>query len=289
MGGRLEDMKFIFIGNRRFVLEEMLALGLDTTVLVVAGTHLHREPLLSQIQHQIIEEKSQLLNIIEDTSFDVLVSNGNPYILPISKMKDATYINIHPSYLPDLKGIDPAHGSMLFGRDGGAACHIMTDEIDAGDIISRIKIPYSDDLDVRLLYQLGFVAEVQVFRNALERNFEPICAQENSSDVIYYSRKEKDKIITFSEGNKLIISKIKAFSNKSQGCSFTHNGESYKVYAASLLSNQYLRDYAQRFSDRTIIFAYEDCMVFKKDGEIIKFDRIEGDISKLLPGAKITD
>ena len=30
-------------------------------------------------------------------------------------------------------------------------------------------------------------------------------------------------------------------------------------------------------------------MVFKKDGDIIKFDRIEGDISKLLPGAKITD
>ena len=263
MGGRLEDMKFIFIGNRRFVLEEMLELGLDTTVLVVAGTHLHREPLLSQIQHQIIEEKSQLLNIIEDTSFDVLVSNGNPYILPISKMKDATYINIHPSYLPDLKGLTPLTAP-CFLKDGGAACHIMTDEIDAGDIISRIKIPYSDDLDVRLLYQLGFVAEVQVFRNALERNFEPICAQEKSSDVIYYSRKEKDKIITFSEGNKLIISKIKAFSNKSQGCSFTHNGESYKVYAASLLSNQYLRDYAQRFSDRTIILPTKIVWCLKK-------------------------
>ena len=41
------------------------------------------------------------------------------------------------------------------------------------------------------------------------------------------------------------------------------------MYAASLLSNQYLRDYAQRFSDRTIIFAYEDCMVFKKDGILL--------------------
>ena len=48
-------------------------------------------------------------------------------------MKKKKYVNIHPSFLPDLRGIDPVLGSILFKRDAGATCHIMSEKIDAGD------------------------------------------------------------------------------------------------------------------------------------------------------------
>ena len=91
--------------------------------------------------------------------------------MPINKIKKGRYTNIHPSYLPDLKGIDPVLGSIKFSRDGGATCHEINERIDDGPIISRIKIPFTKDLDVTVLYQLSFVAEKEVFNEAFKNNF----------------------------------------------------------------------------------------------------------------------
>ena len=274
-------MKYVFFGNRRFVLEEMLKQNLDVDILAVKGTHLEREKFLNNYPHKIIGSKEEFLEYLENNDFDVLVSNGCPYILPISKMKVRKYVNIHPSYLPDLKGIDPAHGSILFKRDGGAACHVMTDEIDAGDIISRIKIPYSSDLDVSLLYQLGFIAEKQVFNEALNNGFTSTSIQEKRDDLLYYSRRPEDKIITFNESNEQIEAKIKAFNNYSQGCSFIYKGEEFKTYDIDFVSNSYLKNYSLAFQDLEIIFVYEDCILLKKDDKLLKLGKIKGPTDKL--------
>jgi methionyl-tRNA formyltransferase len=282
-------MKYVFFGNRRFVLEEMLKKNLDVDILVVKGTHLEREKFLNNYPHKIISSKEEFLEYLDDNDFDVLVSNGCPYILPISKMKARKYVNIHPSYLPDLKGIDPAHGSILFKRDGGAACHFMTDEIDDGDIISRIKIPYSSDLDVSLLYQLGFVAEKQVFNEALNNGFTSTVIQEKRDDLLYYSRKPEDKIINFNESNEQIEAKIKAFNNYSQGCSFIYKGEEFKTYDIDFLTNSYLKNYSLGFQDLEIIFVYEDCILLKKDGELLKLGKIKGSLEKVQVNSLINE
>ena len=274
-------MKYVFIGNRKFVLEEMLKKDLDVKILVIKDTRLQREKLLKDISYTVIDTKTQLLEKLDALDFDVLISNGCPYILPISKMKKRTYVNIHPSYLPDLKGIDPALGAILFKRDAGATCHIMTDEIDAGDIISRVKIPYSDDLDVSLLYQLSFIAEKSVFIDSLEKFFIPIWKPEKRDDLIYYTRKPEDKIITFKESNDQLIAKIKAFNNKSQGCSFVYRGSEFKVYAIDIMYNDFLKEHSISYEDLKIIFCYEDCIIIKKDDELIKLGKVIGPFEKL--------
>ena len=119
-------------------------------------------------------------------------------------MKKRIYANIHPSHLPDLKGIDPCLGSILYSRDGGATCHIMDDTIDGGPIISRVKIPFSKDLDVSLMYQLSFLAEKKVFHESFKENFVAKINHEEG-DWIYYSRKSNDKIINFNEDPEKII------------------------------------------------------------------------------------
>jgi methionyl-tRNA formyltransferase len=275
-------MKYIFIGNRKFVLEEMLEKQLHiVAVFVVENTHLANDIKNMNIDYELISSKKQLLRKLDNIDYDVLISNGCPYILPISKMKGGKYINIHPSLLPDLKGIDPVIGAALFNRDAGATCHIMDDAIDGGDIISQVKIPYSDDLDVSLLYQLSFIAEKECFIKALNCKFQPIAKQQDIDDLMYYSRKPEDRHITFSEKNNEIINKIKAFNNKSQGAFFIYNDLEYKVFDIDVLYNIYLVEYASSFNEFEIMFCYEDNLIFLKDGQLLKLKQVVGDLSKI--------
>ncbi|MEI7612356.1 MAG: formyltransferase family protein [Betaproteobacteria bacterium] len=273
------DSRYIFVGNRRFVLEQMLYHRVNlVATIVIAGTHLERDisggvlPALKD--HTVVSSKSELIELLKQSQFDVLVSNGCPYILPVMELPKARYVNIHPSCLPDLRGADPAIGALLFKRDTGATCHVMDAGIDTGPIISQIRIPYSDDLDVTTVYQLSFIAEKKVFSDALERSFEPQLAQADYPNIIYYTRKSEDQFITFAEPNEQILQKVKAFNNRSQGCKFIVNGVSYRVFSAKLMHNTFLFETVSVFPECVIALSYEGGIVFKKDGAIIRFEDI---------------
>lgn len=286
--------RFIFVGNRRFVLEQMLQDGLEMVgVFIVKGTHLERDyqnGALSGLTNVcIIGSKAELLNLIHSTAFDVLVSNGCPYILPVGELPPARYVNIHPSCLPDLRGVDPAIGAVLLGRDAGATCHIMDAGIDTGAVISQVRIPMTDDLDVTTLYQLTFIAEKQVFSAALVRNFAPAFVQHDVPGLAYYSRRPEDWQITFAETNDVLLRKIKAFNNRSQGCEFTVANHLFKVYSASVLYNPYLLEFLQGFDECTVALSYENCVVFRKDGQALRFENLFSPSGGTIPiGASLT-
>lgn len=284
------ETKFLFIGNRKFVLEEMLKQKcVIVKILVIKGSYLEKDIKSLDINYEVIDSKKQLISYIREIDFDILISNGCPFILPISKLpQDKKYLNIHPSYLPDLRGVDPTIGSILFHRDSGATCHYMNDIIDSGDIVSRVKIPITDDLDVSLLYQLSFIAEKEAFKLALKNHFLSEYKQEvDSQKYIYYTRKPSDKVITFKETNSLIIQRIKAFCNKSQGAYFKFKNEIFKVFSAEILTNEFLVKSVNEYNDMIILFSYEDSIIFKKDGQIIKFSNIEGDFKLLQKGESL--
>jgi len=275
-------MKFLFVGNRKFVLDEMLKSQLDITeILVIKGTYLETHLTNLKINYTSISSKQELIDKINSLEFDILISNGCPYILPISNLVKKKYVNIHPSFLPDLKGADPVLGSILFQRDSGATCHAMNDEIDDGDIISQVKIPFSDDLDVSLLYQLSFLAEKEVFQSALKNNFEILKKQKKQNNLIYFTKQPENQVITFKESNQEIINKIRAFSNNSQGCNFKYKGTNIKVYAVQVLENKYLEKLALKFDDLQIILSYENSIVFKKDGLLLRFYNLKTEKKEL--------
>ena len=70
----------------------------------------------------------------------------------------------------------------------------MDDTIDGGPIISRVKIPFSKDLDVSLMYQLSFLAEKKVFHESFKENFVAKINHEEG-DWIYYSRNLTIKLL----------------------------------------------------------------------------------------------
>lgn len=281
------NTRFVFVGNRRFVLQEMIARGLDlVAIIVMENTHLHRDLENESINgigsYSIVNSKLELVNLLSSLKFDVLVSNGCHFILPIKDLPAASYVNIHPSCLPDLRGIDPVIGSILHARDGGATCHVMDEGIDTGEIISQIRIPYSSDLDVVTLYQLSFIAEKLAFCEALSQDFEAKFKQQENDDCIEYARSPNDWKISFTESNDELLRKVKAFNNRSQGCEFWVDGLRFRVFGALRLNNSFLNTLMTEHQQGKVVLSYENSIVFSKDGEVLRFFDITQEESKTL-------
>ncbi len=99
----------------------------------------------------------------------MLVSNGCPYLLPVSKLKrNETWINIHPSYLPDYKGASPIKA---MDKDNvgyvGATAHYMDDGMDTGKIIAKSKL--EGDFTLQERYDKSFALELEVFKEAISK------------------------------------------------------------------------------------------------------------------------
>lgn len=282
-------MKYVFVGNRKFVLEEMITQNLSIQhIFVIENTYLERDiKELANTSFSFVSSKKELLAGLEELEYDCLISNGCPFILPVDKMKKAKYINIHPSYLPDLRGVDPVVGAMLFQRDFGATCHYMDSGIDTGDIIERVKIPFTKDLDIALAYQLSFQAEKEAFNLALESNFEVSQSQKNVGNEIYYKRSPEDQSITFEETNQEILNKVRAFSNLSQGTFFKAGGKDLKCHGATILTNDYVKNAMSSLGNLEVFLVYEDVIIFKKDDEVIKLYNVKGDLSQVTIHSKM--
>ena len=271
--------EFVFVGNRRFVLEEMHKLEVNIVkAIIVKNSHLEVDLLAGNlpknINYVVINNKSELIKCLKATNYTTLIANGCPFILPLESLKKAKYINIHPSYLPDLRGVDPVIGSILLKRDAGATCHVMDCKIDTGDIISQVCIPFTDDLDVVTLYQLSFFAEREVFNSSLNVNFQPACAQINTKELVEYKRNESDWTINFKESNEKIIQMIKAFNNASQGCRFFIKDQEFKVFLVQKMENPYLKEIVFNFEEGEVALSYEASVIFHKDGEVLRFSNI---------------
>jgi methionyl-tRNA formyltransferase len=285
----MDYRKYVFVGNREYVLKEMIKKNLNiVAVWVMNNSFLHKR--LQQdcfIQYVAITNKKHLLQEIEKTDFDLFISNGCKYVLPVSKLNKGVFINIHPSFLPDLKGANPVSGACLYGRSSGATCHEMDDGIDTGRIISRIEIPLTLDIDSAILYQLCFKAEAKVFNMAYERSFKVLYKQPSVENPIYYSMKAEDWIIDLNKGIDFILRQVKAFGYKSHGLFFGCNGQSFKFYRASEIINPFVFHLFEKKKDCTVLLAFEDSIVFKIDNRYIRFDGIVDGAGRITEGMSV--
>lgn len=270
--------RFAFAGNRRFVLDQMEAMGLQVShKFVMAGTHLDKQ-IGSDTRVSRISSKDQMLKAVEAADFDVFVSNGCHYILPVSSLPRRTYVNIHPSALPDLRGVDPVIGAIRYKRAAGATCHVMDDDIDTGPIISQVKIPFSDDLGTSLLYQLSFKAEREAFELAFARGFEPDRVQPTSvaeTELISYRRSAEDRTLFFTEQPETLVQKVRAFDNASQGVFFVVGGQTLRCRGARLLENAYVQKLLSQAAHREIVLVFEASMVIAYQGHALELSLLD--------------
>ena len=99
------DTKFLFLGTKINVLEYMVDLKLEINIIVPNDSNIVYYLKNKKLSFQTFSKKSELVDLITNTDFDVLISNSCPYILPISQIKKEgqVFVNIHPSLLHDLK------------------------------------------------------------------------------------------------------------------------------------------------------------------------------------------
>ncbi|MDP0499590.1 MAG: formyltransferase family protein [Verrucomicrobiota bacterium JB022] len=293
----MQPRQYLLIANRAYAWERMVRLGLNVAgIAAVAGSYLERRLVAEGVPHFSFDRKRQLLDWLKLQSADVVVSNGCPFILPISALTEplpgVRFVNLHPSCLPDLKGPHPINGALLHGRDAGASCHLMDDGIDTGSIISRVRIPFSPDLDAGLLYQLCFQAEADAFELALTRDFAPLPASETlpgprELPLLYYRAGEEDLRIDFGESAQQICRRIRAFATRGRGAFAIIAGERFVIRDVETIENPYVLEQLPKHADRSILFVYEGRVVVRLGSECLKLKAIEGPVEKLSPAQRL--
>jgi phosphoribosylaminoimidazolecarboxamide formyltransferase/IMP cyclohydrolase len=113
----------------------------------------------------------RILDRLAGYDFDLVCLDGYMRVLTSEFIDGApTTLNVHPSLLPSFPGMD-AHEQVLDAgvRTTGCTVHVVTEEVDAGPIVTQEPVPvYGDDdessLKARVLSEAEFVAYPRAVR-----------------------------------------------------------------------------------------------------------------------------
>lgn len=284
--------RYLFVGNRFYVLEKMLTLGLDVgRIYAQKDSYLEAELKRRGISYLPLPGKAAFLQALGREDYDVLVSNGCPYILPISQLADGRrrFVNIHPSLLPDLKGRSPINGALLFGRRHGVTCHEINDEIDGGRVLAQMEIPLTEDMNLDLLYQMSFRLEGEVFERAWRAGFQPVDTPPQVAEPLYYTKTFEDRIVTVSGGPERLLAQVRAFGSQGQYALLPYGGAYREIRSATRIENECVRRYFEReTAENRVYMAYGGRFVLLRLGGALlqlELESLEG----LAPGTQVID
>jgi phosphoribosylaminoimidazolecarboxamide formyltransferase/IMP cyclohydrolase len=113
----------------------------------------------------------RILDRLASYDFDLVCLDGYMRVLTEEFLEEApTALNVHPSLLPSFPGTD-AHEQVLEAgvRTTGCTVHVVTEEVDAGPIVTQEAVPvYADDdeasLKERVLHEAEFTAYPRAVR-----------------------------------------------------------------------------------------------------------------------------
>jgi methionyl-tRNA formyltransferase len=222
-------------------------------------------------------DRSTVIEQIAGEDFDLLVSHGCPFVLPVATLRrpEQLFINLHPSPLPRLRGRHPANGALLRREPyAGATLHFMADRVDAGRIIHQQKFPLTPDIDLGLLYALLFDLEAEVFRRGMQALIDAdfkLAGEEQTSETSVYTRDPHDMYVDFREmSDDEILTRIRAFGIVTQGVSGLVSGRRLRIFEAELIGNPYVLAKYSGQAPGTTLLTYENRRLVKSRDGIIK-------------------
>lgn len=280
----------IFIGNRFNALQYIK----DLPELKLKKVFVLQDSLLAEklekanipdgvpIEVFTMSDKAKLLHEVESTDFDILLSNGCPFILPVSQMKRSgqLYINVHPTLLPDLKGKTPLSGVFLTHRhEIGATMHYIDDGIDTGKIIAQAAVPLTPDVDQGLVYRISFGLEGEAFKKGMKQlitnNFEYVGAPQVGEGSYFNRTPEMQVVDTATDAVDHIIDTVRSFGVKAQGSTLKTATEMYRVFAAEKIQNNYLLKEYDSAKPGTVVLEYDDKLLVRTIDGLIKLTDFE--------------
>jgi methionyl-tRNA formyltransferase len=100
------------------------------------------------------ESQQTIFNIAKNCQFGISVLFGHKIPLELIHVFKFGIINLHPSLLPLGKGADPVAWGILLKQDQGASIHLVTKNIDAGEILSQEKIETNLSMNAGEIYDI---------------------------------------------------------------------------------------------------------------------------------------
>jgi methionyl-tRNA formyltransferase len=273
----------VFVGNRVNVVERLLSMR---CVRLQRGFMLGDIPARLQCASGVLtslratkECKGVLLDALKNTKYDLLVSGGCPFILPISDLpKDRLYINCHPSALPYGKGKHPLNECFISAHQTvGVSIHHMSDALDEGDIIEQVSFPVTDEMDVSLLYLFVWELEADLLEKAVQRlvenNMRHI-GRPQKGDGSWFSRpKERPTFDAAVVGTRELCRYAAGFSSENLGIRVQMaDGRTLILYRARPITNEFVVNWFERKPIGVVCGEREDLLILRLKDGLVRID-----------------
>lgn len=193
------------------------------------------------LQPEKIKGSNELIQL-EEWKPDLIVTAAFGQLLPqeVLDMPPLGCINVHASLLPKYRGGAPIHQAIIDGeKETGVTIMYMVKALDAGDILTQVKIPIEEEDDVASMFDKLSVAGAHLLKETLplllEGKLESI---PQDQDKVSYSpniRREDEEIDWMKDG-KAIYNHIRGL-HPFPGAFTTIEGEVLKVWNSKITTD----------------------------------------------------
>jgi len=174
-------MKYIFAGDRDiavWVLKGLINNGFFPSALLITdstkASHARQLIIVSGLSGDLVMEgksfeSSKEMALLYSIEPDYIIGVHFPYIIKenVLKIPKVGFLNLHPSFLPFNRGWHTPSWAILERTPIGATLHLMSTELDNGDVIHQKKIEVRPCDTANSLYVKLKELELEVFMEAL--------------------------------------------------------------------------------------------------------------------------
>ncbi|HEY2420477.1 MAG TPA: methionyl-tRNA formyltransferase [Neobacillus sp.] len=151
-------------------------------------------------QPEKIRQQEELVKILA-LKPDLIITAAFGQILPkeILELPKHGCINVHASLLPELRGGAPIHYAIIEGKKKtGVTIMYMVEKLDAGDILTKVEVPISEDDNVGTLHvklsQAGATLLSETLPPLLEGKLTSIPQNNTEATFAANIKREQEKI-----------------------------------------------------------------------------------------------
>ncbi|MGL4950832.1 MAG: methionyl-tRNA formyltransferase [Mycoplasma sp.] len=232
-------------------LEELLLLDIDLVAVIcqpdkqkdrkgnIINCPVKEYALSNNIKVFQPEKIDELFDEIKSMDLDLIITcaYGQFITSRVLELPKFGCVNLHTSLLPKLRGGAPIHWSIINNeKETGVTLMYMIKKMDAGNIISQIKVPISSaETYDSLLIKLAHSCRQMIAKNILpviHTHVESL-PQNESLATFGYNISKQDEIINFNKSVNLVDCQIRGLYSKPMG-KVELDQKIYKIHAASI-------------------------------------------------------
>lgn len=169
------------------------------------------------IQHPSVKTEEAIQDILSyEADIYIVFAFGSIIPRKIFDHPKGGTVNLHGSLLPQFRGASPVQAAILAGyKETGVTLQYITEELDAGDIVSSAKVPIADDDNFETLLNKISLSGTELILSLL-KNFTgkkaPAVPQYHSQATFCRKIKPEDRKLNFSKSAEELHNQVRAFN-----------------------------------------------------------------------------